>query len=131
MNAKGEKCNGDNANVSWTDGSSRTPSLALDKTGNPCVAWDDDFYMYYIKWDGSGWVDAKGEPYQEVSYYMKNKGFIDLLQNARVSNASISMIRSKSFALDSLGNPYVAWSHYISNDGVSGNSEIFFLKCNK
>jgi Bacterial Ig domain len=79
----------------------RLPSLALDSSGNPVVAWterDGTFTNIYLKrWTGTAWI-------------LVGNGLLNLINNQSFSDASL--------ALDSSGNPVVAWSE---NDGTSIN----------
>ena len=96
-------------NVSDNPGNSVRPSLALDSSGNPHIAWADDttgnFRIYYLYWNGTAWVDASGS----------GAAFMD------VSSNSLSAAMNPSLKLDSAGNPHIAW-----DDNASVYREIFY-----
>jgi hypothetical protein len=74
------------------------PSLALDASGNPVVAWHEhtpgQFDNIYVKrWDGTGWVQLGGA--------------LDVNVNDGAALASL--------ALDASGNPVVAWTEWNSS----------------
>ena len=93
--------------ISKNSGSSYSPSLALDSSGNPVVAWDDNSFgnyeIYVRRWDGNAWV--------EIGAGSASGGGIS-------NNAGYS--EYASLALNSSGNPVVAWDDY-----TSGNGEIY------
>ncbi len=98
-------------NISKTVGSSYQPSLCLDGSGKPHIAWKNytpgNYYeIYYLKWNGSEWVDADGW----------GQGSIN------ISNTSTDSFHA-SLCLDSLGKPHIAWF-----EAISGNSEIYYLQ---
>jgi hypothetical protein len=59
----------------------------------------NDSEIYYLRWDGSAWVDADGSG----------------TENANVSNSPLSSSTSPSIALDSNNRPHIAW---IEPDGL-------------
>ena len=77
------------------------PSLKLDSSGNPVVAWsesDATSYNAYVKrWNGTAWV-------------LVGNGFLDVNTNRDALTPSLK--------LDSRGNPVVAW---VELDGVSNS----------
>jgi|GEM_PF-952180 len=89
--------------ISSNGGYSGLPSLALDSSGKPVVAWDDNSSgrgyreIYIRRWNGAAWV--------ELSPYSASGGGISQ------SGAGATF---PSLALDSSGNPVVAWSDYSS-----------------
>ncbi len=111
--ADGSPYTGANANVSQNPGVSCCPTLQLDYQGNPCIAWQDGspgiFEIYYVKWDGSGWVTASSQAYD---------GF-----NANVSQNDGGSY-NPSLQLDYQGNPCIAW--YYSVDPLQ--LEIYYVK---
>ena len=99
-------------NVSTNTTYSGVPSLSIDNSGNPHIAWmdsDSNYEIYYLKWDDvkKGWVDADGSGQESI-------------------NVSSSTVDSKylSFCLDSLGNPHIAWDE----ETTTANHEIYYLK---
>ncbi len=71
----------------------KKPSLALDSSGNPSIAWEKNNSIFYLKWNGSGWVDADGAG-----------------QEAKKISYSISNCFNPSLHLDSNGIPCIAWA---------------------
>jgi hypothetical protein len=60
--------------VSDIQRNSYEPSLCLDSNNMPHIAWEDKYgtsNIFYLKWDGSNWVDADGIGQENinVSYY--------------------------------------------------------------
>jgi len=84
-----------------TNQSASFPSIALDSSGKPVVAWSEtdgtSFNIYVKRWDGTAW--------QQVG-----ATFLDVNTNKSVG--------SPSMALDSSGKPVVAWGE---SDGTSDN----------
>jgi hypothetical protein len=114
-----------NANVSRNSGRSHHPALAIDSSGNPHIAWEDDVsygwendvsygidQIFYTHWNGSDWVCADGSVYDPLT-----------------GNANVSRNSDKSYctflALDSSDNPHIAWS-----DWSYGNIEIIYTRLN-
>jgi hypothetical protein len=99
-------------NISNNGGASSTPSLFLDTSSNPHITWSDNtpgnYDIYYLKWNGSAWVDADGTGQESIN--ISNNG-----------GAS----QSPSVYLDTSGNLYIAWS-----DNTAGNYDIYYLKWN-
>ncbi len=86
------------------------PSMVLDGSGNPIVAWNEGAsisanQLYVKKWNGSAWT-------QLGAALNVNTGF----------NAT-----SASIAIDGSGNPFVAWSEY---DSVTYNTDVYVKKWN-
>jgi len=102
-------------NISNNLGTSRYPSICLDSSGNPHIAWHDfdltlgNNEIYYLKWNGTAWVDADGSGQESIN----------------ISNTAKSSYYP-SLCIDSLGNPHIAWKDYISGD----NFDIYYLKWN-
>jgi len=90
------------------------PSLALDSAANPVVAWEDDYFheIFIMRYSGSTFVEIGAGSASASSA----GGGISL-------NSGIS--QNPSLALDSSGNPVVAWE-----DNSSGNYEIFIKHWN-
>lgn len=93
--------------ISNNSGRSHQPSLAVSSSGEIAVAWTDnsgfDEEIYVRKWDGAGWV--------EVGAGSANGGGVS-------SNQLDSSY--PSLALESGGNPIVAWA-----DTSSGEAQIY------
>ena len=87
----------------------RSPSLALDSSGNPVVSWTEydgtSDNIYVKRWNGSSWVQLGG--------------ILDA--NANTNQAAFS----PSLALDSSGNPVVSW---YESDGTSGYPFNIYVK---
>jgi hypothetical protein len=81
------------------------PSLALDSSGNPTVAWYEgygsSFNIYVKHWDGNTW---------------------NLVGNTFLNDETNQSTSSPSLALDSSGNPTVAWY------GLDGKSYNIYVK---
>ncbi|HPV87113.1 MAG TPA: hypothetical protein PLC49_05960, partial [Caldisericia bacterium] len=64
VTAGGQSYNATNGNVSNNSGRSWDPSLQLDPSGNPCIAWYDSTpangEIFFARWNGSSWVNASG-----------------------------------------------------------------------
>jgi len=88
---------------------STRPSLVLDSSDYPAVAWSNftsgDDEIYFKRWDGSSWVELAGSA-----------------TGGGISDNSLHS-RRPSLALDSSGNPVVAW-----RDKSSGNVEIYIKR---
>ena len=97
-------------NISDNGGRCIYPSLYLDNSGNPHIAWEEDTSgntdIYYLKWNGSAWVDADGSGQESIN----------------ISNNSGYSI-SPSLYLDTSGNPHIAW-----RDDTSGNYEVYYVR---
>ncbi len=95
--------------ISANSGSSYAPSLAIDASGAPIVAWADnsqgEYDIYVRRWDGAAWV--------EMGSGSASGGGIS-------SNSGSSRFPSLAVAPD--GTPLVAWT-----DQSHGDSEIYGL----
>jgi len=95
--------------ISNNSGRSLCPSLAINGSGNPVVAWNDNTsgkYEIYIKqWNGTSWEEIGAGSASGVG----------------ISDTSFGL----SLSINSLGNPVVAW-----NDATSGNYEIHVKQWN-
>jgi|DewCreStandDraft_4_1066084.scaffolds.fasta_scaffold11836_3 hypothetical protein len=85
-------------------------NIRIDNNGYPHIIWENDDNIYYLKWNGSEWVDADGYGQESVCIY-KYVGY--------------SYIDQLSFELDSNGYPHIIWL-----DPSSGNFNIYYLKWN-
>lgn len=90
-----------------TDKNAFRPSLALDGSGNPVVAWNEAATnsagsVYVKRWNGSVWAQV---------------GFdaLDVNTNGTIGAGGLSL------ALDGNGNPTVAWADF---DGMSYNAHV-------
>ncbi len=103
-----------NANISNNSGTSYYPTIALDSSGKPNIVWSDftpgNYEIYYARWDGSTWLTASGAVLSTT--------------NANVSN-NTGTSYYPSIALDSSGNPRIAWY-----DSTPGNYEIYYARWN-
>jgi len=114
VNVSGATLTATNGNVSKNTGFSYAPSLALDSSSNPCIAWYDwtpgNSEIYFARWNGSSWVNVSGVGLNAT--------------NGNVSNNS-GYSSVPSLQLDSAGNPCIAW-----DDNTPGNYEIYFARWN-
>ena len=99
-----------NINISNNTGNSQNPTLALDNTGKPHIAWADNtngnYDIYYLYWNGSAWVDSDGTGQESI----------------KISNSPMDPFNMKpTLCLDNNFNPCIAW-----NDGYALN----YLKWN-
>lgn len=103
-----------NGNISNNGGGSSSPSLALDSSNRPCVVWADNtpgnMEIYFARWNGTSWVNANGSALTST--------------NGNVSNDSDTS-QSPSVAIDSQGNPHIAWCNWMTTD-----YEILYTKWN-
>jgi hypothetical protein len=85
------------------------PSLRIDSSNNPHIAWQDpelgNYEIYYLKWNGSAWVDADGT----------GRGEIDIYTDTGSSTYP-------SLSLDSDQNPAIAW-----RDDTLGAFDIYYF----
>ena len=97
-------------NISSNSGGSQSPSLSLDASGNPHIAWYDDtsgnIDIYYLKWNSTAWVDVDGNGQESIN----------------ISNTS-GWSRFQSLYLDGTGNPHIAWE-----ENIYGSYDIYYLK---
>ena len=100
-------------NVSRNIAASYVPSIALDSSGYPHIAWFDEgsgnSEIYYLRWNGGAWVDINGSAGREA---------INVSNNYTTSKYPV-------LQLDSLDRPRIVWE-----DGVPGNREIYYLRWN-
>jgi hypothetical protein len=84
------------------------PSLALDASGNPVVAWSEErgetFNTYVKRWDGGKWVSLGGA--------------LDIFADTDS--------RGPSLKLDSSNNPIVAWEE----GNLSGSNNVYVKRWN-
>lgn len=113
VNASGTAIDTANPNMSHTTGGSYLLSLALDFNNLPAITWEDDTPgnsdIYYSIWNGSGWVNAKGDA---------------LTQTNGIVNLSPARSWFPSLAFDPVtNNPNIAWL-----DKTPGNNEVYFAR---
>ncbi len=111
VTANGALYTGVNGNVALAGGAGtitnfKCYSFSLDSSNNPHIAFCDTISgnseLYYIKWDGSNWVNVKGLTFDNVTG-----------ANANVSNSTTdSKNPSISIGLD--GTPHIAWQEVFS-----------------
>jgi len=97
--------------ISATLNSSDAPSLAIDASGNPAVAWNNDTAgigeIYFRRWNGSSWIELAGSG---------TSGGI----SANVGDSTFPRL-----ALDAQSNPVVTWT-----DKTNGNYQIYLRRWN-
>lgn len=110
VNASGAVLTSSNGNMSNNSGDSVNPSLALDSSDNPCIAWQDDtsgnFEIFYARWNGTSWINVSGTTLTTTNGNMSNS-----------SGASLN----PCLVFDSNNRPHIAWG-----DSTSGNQNIFY-----
>lgn len=82
-------------NISNNSTVSKYPKLALDSLDRPHIIWEDgnaNREIYYLKWNGSEWVDADGSGRESVN----------------ISNSALDS-HHPDFVLDAVGIPHVVW----------------------
>jgi hypothetical protein len=103
-------------NVSQTTGEAAWPVLAVDSHGYPHIAWPDNssgnWEIYYLKWNGSAWVDADGA----------GRESLNVSQTSGASGRGLSWNDRPWLVLDNQDRPHLAWS-----DDTSGASQIYYL----
>jgi hypothetical protein len=102
---------GDPLNVDASEGIVDRPSIAVDPTGKPVVAFNESHggvaTVYVRRWSGSAW-DLLG-----ATYLNKEKGTI----NDPTNNAYWPVL-----ALDASGNPIVTWLETTAGEGSRHNA---------
>lgn len=98
--------------VSSFAGESAAPSVAIDDSNYPAIAWQQNVSgnaeIYFRRWNGSAWVESGGSA-----------------TNGGVSNTSPAYSTYPSLAMDSSGNPAIAWS-----EATPSSWEIYFKRWN-
>lgn len=98
--------------VSSNAGASYVPSVAVDGSGNPGVAWYDytggNAEIYYRQWNGAAWAELAGSA-----------------TTGGVSANAGSSISPSVQRLPVTGNPAVGWY-----DSTGGNNEIYYRQWN-
>ena len=98
-------------NISETAGESVLPVLAVDHQGRPIAAWSENnsgFKIYLRRWNGSVWEGLAGSA-----------------GGGGISTGSVRAL-SPSLAINSLGNPVVAWEEQTPD----GNVDIYLKRWN-
>ena len=91
--------------ITWTSGGSYCPTLAVDSSDNPYVAWKDDtpgnveIYCKRSTDGGGAWTNSKRLTFNTGGSY------------------------DPALAVDSFGNIHIAWS-----DATPGNCEVYYKK---
>ena len=111
-------------NNALVSGTAAQVSLALDPNGRPCMAFSDyigyggsRYDIFFVKWDGTRWVGANGQPYDPLTG-----------ANANVSKV-VTDSDGASLAIDKYGYPCIAWGEKIHPDTIT-SWEIFFVRWN-
>ena len=89
--------------------------FVLDSNDYPCLVWDIQNSLKFIRWNGSNWVTASGDMY-----------------NPKSENSTIYKKHNKydiQLTIDSNDNPHIAWC---TRDSfvLSSTAEISYLKWN-
>ncbi len=114
VNVQGDALSGLNGIVSNTPSTSYGVSLAIDSNGFPNLVWYDytgaslSFDIYFVKWNGSSWVNVSGAIYDG--------------SNAKVSNTTSSS-EFPCLRLDQNDLPCVTWS-----EGSFGGYDVMFVR---
>ena len=80
-------------NISNSPAASKYPVIQIDSYGNPHIVWQEGNDIYYLKWNGTSWVDIDGSGQESIN----------------VSNTPDIPSRHPSFILDSTNKPHIAW----------------------
>lgn len=107
VNCKGEQYPENNAQTCIRISNSFTlmnPSIDIDSKGNPSISMiigdGNLFFMHFSRWDGKGWVDVKGRPFDLIS--------------SRI-NDGLKCAHHPTLKLDSNDMPQIVWSQYESD----------------
>jgi hypothetical protein len=94
--------------------SSHSPSIALDASDRPHVAWMEDqfgvpelFDIYHLSWNGTAWAGMAGPGPDNVS--------------SSAAEPNISNV-DPQIKVDSLGTPHIAWA----SNAIAGSWELFY-----
>jgi hypothetical protein len=104
----------ESSNISKTTGSSTSPSICLDPAGNPNIAWAEGtsatgYKIYYLKWNGSAWVDIDGTGQESIS----------------VNNITATYLWNVQIKIDATGTLHLMWV-----ESSTGKYDINCLKWN-
>ncbi|MFX0098301.1 MAG: PKD domain-containing protein, partial [Candidatus Hodarchaeota archaeon] len=97
-------------------GDSRSPSIAVDGSGNVHVAWYD-----YTNYNGSG-TD------QDIFYKRWNATAVNWTATEVVSTESTGGSSFPSIAVDGSGNVHVAWQDWTNYSGSGTDQDIFYKR---
>lgn len=107
-----------NSNVSNSILVSTLPSLSLDSSDNPHIAWAElnpassTADIFYVSWNGSSWVCVDGSVYNPIT------------GNANITN-SFTASTLPSVVVDSSDNPHFVWVEY-----TPVNADVFYMRWN-
>lgn len=103
--------------ISGTVFGSDAPDMVLDSGGMPHIAWTGFqtgyTFIYYLRWDGTKWVDVNGVDTMQIS--------VPIIQGGYASDVTL--------ALDNLQRPNLAWSDYPENLTYTV-TDIFYYRWN-
>jgi hypothetical protein len=92
----------DDTRITNTSRSSIAPVVAIDSTGNACIAWQEgtgdtynDYHIYYTKLDSSGSVLVGATRIEETAYWYE-------------------YVRLHGITIDSSGNIHLLWEQYVT-----------------
>ncbi len=100
-------------NISQNSTISKYPSIAIDPSDRPHIVWEDggssNREIYYLKWNGSEWVDADGAGRESIN----------------ISNSPLDS-HHPHFVLDAIGIPHVVWHE--GNEKEPPYSDIWYQR---
>jgi len=104
--------------VSVHEDNSFDPSITIDSSGRPHIAWNGGLFIgwqqiYYLKHNGTSWVDADGTGVEKITVPAYNGGFP----------------QDVSLALDGAQQPACAWVDYPAGKTYTVK-DVFFLHWN-
>jgi uncharacterized repeat protein (TIGR01451 family) len=106
-----------NARINGSVFNNASPDMKLDAQGRPAIAWTGFVsgytFIYYLRWNGSAWVDVAGNDQLFISIPFIAGGFA----------------QGVSLALDAQGAPGVAYNDFYSQSTFAVN-DIFYFKWN-
>jgi len=95
-------------NVSNDSAVSQDPVIVLDSKDYPHLTWNDTVNIYYIRWNGSAWVDSTGST--SMNYKIMSSGI------------GTSPADNQALELDSGDMPHISWY-----SGSGSDSEVYYL----
>ena len=102
----------DSINISNNSNTSKYPKISLDSLDRPHIVWEDgqsNREVYYLKWNGTAWVDADGSGQESVN----------------ISNSALDS-HHPDFVLDAIGIPHVVWHE--GNEEYPPLADIWYQK---